>query len=44
MPTNDPYWRVTKDKYKDKSRFYLPRKAAGNLKWAKTILIISALQ
>ena len=38
IPTNDPYWRVTKDKYKDKGRFYLARQPARNLKWAKTIL------
>ena len=27
MPTNNPYSQVTKEKYKDKGRFYLARRS-----------------
>ena len=38
MPTNNPYSRVTKEKYKDKGRFYLTRQAARNSEWEKNYI------
>ena len=38
MPTNNPYSRVTKEKYKDKGRFYLARQAARNSEWEKNYI------
>ena len=41
MPTNNSYWRIAKDKYKDKGRIYLTRQTLRHLKWSKTIFIMA---
>ena len=38
MPTNNPYSRVTKGKYKEKGRFYLARQAARSSEWEKNYI------
>ena len=43
IPTNNLYWRKTKDKYKDKVKIYFTRQAAKSLKWPKITFITHAL-
>ena len=38
-----PYWRKTKEKYKNKGKVYFTRRHKNQLIWAKNIFIIHAL-
>ena len=43
IPTNNPNWRKTKDKYKDKVKIYFTRQPPKNLKWPKITFITHLL-
>ena len=42
-PIDIPYWRKTKEKYKNKGKVYFTRRHKNQLKWAKNMFIIHAL-
>ena len=42
-PTDIPYWRKTKEKYKNKGKVYFTRRHKNQLKWAKNMFIIHTL-
>ena len=42
-PTDIPYWRKTKEKYKNKGKVYFTRRHKNQLKWTKNMFIIHTL-